>query len=204
MQAVYTQLPTGGVSSWLTPLFFYKLKVMNIRLARRFNQMAREDREMRSGHKKGVRLDVNVDKRHAVELKDIIKKYGWPTISLVGKKASSNAWLLAQHADKDQKFQEMVFKLLKKIDKESEGLDIDRANIAYLTDRLLVKKKKRQQFGTQFDFDKSGRLVLHPVKNPKGVDKLRKEYNLPPLKKFMKMADEFNAKIKKDNKSRGL
>ncbi len=155
---------------------------------------------MRSGHKKGTKLDASVDKRHTTELKGIINEYGWPTISLVGKKASFNAWLLAQHADHDQKFQEMVLKLLKKINKEGEGKDINRANIAYLTDRLLVNQKKKQQFGTQFDFKKGGRLVLHPIKNLKVIDKLRKDYNLPPLKDFIKMADEFNAKLKDKNK----
>ena len=70
--------------------------------------MAKKDQEMRSGHKKGVRLNGNIDKQNNAELKRIIREYGWPTISLVGKKASSNAWLLAQHADKDQKFQPFV------------------------------------------------------------------------------------------------
>ena len=173
---------------------------MNISLARKINQMAKEDQEMRIGHKKGARLDASVDKRHTTELRGIINEYGWPTISLVGKKASFNAWLLAQHADHDQKFQEAVLKLLKRVDKESGGKDINRANIAYLTDRLLVKKKEKQQFGTQFDFKKDGRLVLHPVRNLKIIDKLRKEYNLPPLKDFIKMADDFNAKLKGKNK----
>ncbi len=152
---------------------------------------------MRSGHKKEVKLSANVDKRNTAELKDIIKEYGWPTISMVGKKASFNAWLLAQHADHDQKFQEAVLKLLQRVDKESGGKDINRVNIAYLTDRLLVKKKEKQQFGTQFDFKKNGRLVLHPIKDPQIINKLRKNYNLPPLEDFIKMADEFNAKLKK-------
>lgn len=173
---------------------------MNTALARKINQMAEEDQKMRTGHKKGIKLNASVDKRHTAELKDIISEYGWPTISLVGKKASFNAWLLAQHADHDQKFQEMVLKLLKRIDKESRGGDINRANIAYLTDRLLVKQKKKQQFGTQFDFKKDGRLILHPIKNIKIIDKLRKEYHLPPLKDFIKMAGDFNAKLKGKNK----
>ena len=159
--------------------------------------MVKEDQELRSGHKKGIKLDANVDRRHTAELKGIIKEYGWPTISMVGNKASFNAWLLAQHADRDVKFQESVLRLLKKIDESTH--DINRANIALLTDRLLVKKKKKQQFGTQFDFDKNGRLILHPIKNPKRVDKLRREYNLPPLKKSIKAADEFNAKLKNKN-----
>lgn len=168
---------------------------MNNALAKKIDQMAKEDQEMRRGRKKGVGLDVGIDKRHTTELKGIIKKYGWPTITLVGKKASSNAWLLAQHADHDRKFQEQVLELLKGIDRTAH--DIDRANIAYLTDRLLVAKREKQQFGTQFNFGKDERLVLHPISNLRKVDKLRKEYDLPPLKEFTRAADEFNAQKKK-------
>ena len=172
---------------------------MNLRIARQINQMAEADRKMRSGHKKGVILDASLDKRHAEALKAVIKQYGWPTISLVGRKASRNAWLIAQHADHDQKFQEMALCLLRKIDRESH--DIDRANIAYLADRLAVKKKQKQQFGTQFDFDKNGNLVLHPLTKSKDINQIRKDYNLPSLDKFLKMADEFNAKLKKKRSS---
>lgn len=41
-------------------------------------------------------------------MKKIVKKHGWPGISLVGKKASVGAWLLAQHADRDLRFQKNV------------------------------------------------------------------------------------------------
>ena len=58
---------------------------MNTTLARKINQMAEEDQRMRSGHKKGTKLDASVDKRHTTGLKRIIKEYGWPTISLVGR-----------------------------------------------------------------------------------------------------------------------
>lgn len=161
-------------------------------LVRKINKMAEEDRKVRMNHKKDVKIDTSVDERHTIELKKIIIQYGWPTISLVGKRASFSAWLLVQHADHDLKFQENVLKLLKNIDKKS--YDIDRANIAYLTDRVLVSKNKKQRFGTQFSFDKKGRLKLNPIENPKIINKLRMEYNLPPIEDFIKMADEFNTK----------
>lgn len=155
--------------------------------------MAKEDQKIRNGHKKGIRLSIVIEKRHTTKLKTIIKEYGWPTISLVGKKASFNAWLLVQHADHDIKFQKKVLKLLQKIDRETH--DVDRANIAYLTDRLLIKKKKNQRFGTQFDFNKNGQLVLHPIENKKRVNELREKYDLPPLSESIKAADEFNMKV---------
>lgn len=166
---------------------------MNKIIAKRINQMAREDQKMRKSHKKGVLLDIKIDKKNTAELKKIIKQYGWPVISLVGKKASFNAWLLVQHADHDRKFQKYVLNLLKTIDLKSH--DVDRANIAYLTDRLLVAKKKKQIFGTQFSFDKNGKLKLNPVKNQKKINTLRKEYCLPTMEKYLKMMKDFNAKI---------
>jgi hypothetical protein len=168
---------------------------MNKVFARKINKLAREDQGVRRGHKKGKIFDTSADKKNTNELKKIIKKYGWPTISLVGKKASFNAWLLAQHADHDRKFQSSILKLLIKI--YDKNRDIDRANIAYLTDRLLTAKNKKQIFGTQFSFDKIGRLKLNPIKNLKIIGKLRREYNLPPLKKYMNMAGKFNASLKK-------
>jgi hypothetical protein len=170
------------------------MKAMNKNLARKINRMAREDSAMRKGHKKGELLDARVDQKNTAALKMIIKQYGWPTISLVGKMASFNAWLIAQHADHDRKFQKTVLKLLKKINSESR--DINPANIAYLTDRLLVAKKKNQRFGTQFDFDAKGRLKLHPIQNRMAVDALRKKYNLSPIRNFLDMAEDFNAKQK--------
>ena len=162
---------------------------MNKHLAQKINQMAREDLAIRKNHAKGKALDIRIEKRHTDSLKKIIERHGWPTISLAGKKASTNAWLLAQHADHDNAFQKTALRLMSNV-----APDINMANIAYLSDRLLIAEKKKQRFGTQFDFDEKGLLILHPVKNLKGVDKLRKQYNLPPIQKFMDMAKEFNAK----------
>ncbi len=167
---------------------------MNTALARKINSMVRQDQKIRNGHKKGVRLSVAIEKKHVAELKCIIKKYGWPTISLVGKKASFGAWLLAQHADHDSRFQKTVLKLLQKINQETQ--DINPAHIAYLTDRLLIKRKKNQRFGTQFYFDKNGHLVLYSIEDKKRVHELRREYSLPPLSESIKAANEFNTKLK--------
>jgi len=128
-----------------------------------------------------IKWDKNVDRRSAVRLKKIIKKYGWPTKSSVGKKASHGAWLLAQHADHDLKFQKKVLKLMSSISVKNIN-EVSLANIAYLTDRILVHENKPQFFGTQFKKNKKGVFEPFKVRNGKNVDKRRKKYGLPTLK----------------------
>ena len=77
-------------------------------LANKLIRMARADQEVRmswlknSSFKKSVK---EIDKKNLSELKGVIKNYGWPTVPLVGSRASNAAWLLVQHADSDLEFQ---------------------------------------------------------------------------------------------------
>ncbi|MEW6170839.1 MAG: DUF6624 domain-containing protein, partial [Candidatus Omnitrophota bacterium] len=73
--------------------------------------------------------------------------------------------------------------------------DIQKENIAYLKDRILINEGKKQLFGTQFYFNKKKKLIPYSISNPKNLDKRRKEYGLPPFKNFLIMADDYNKKI---------
>ncbi|WP_431241191.1 DUF6624 domain-containing protein [Flavobacterium sp. P21] len=42
-----------------------------------------------------------LDFKNLTQAKEIIKKYGWPKISEIGKDGSNNLWLIVQHADQD-------------------------------------------------------------------------------------------------------
>ena len=125
-----------------------------------------------------------IDKKHAEELRRIIKKYGWPTISLVGKKSSHLAWLLAQHSDHDRKFQEVCLNLLKEAVKKNDASPI---NFVYLNDRIKVAQNKPQLFGTQFKRNINGTRIPFPIYKPSRVDKRRKKYGLGSLEKNIKM-----------------
>lgn len=150
-------------------------------LAKKLVKLAGIDQKMRRQRRRTWKFDVSIDKNNTRELKGIISKYGWPTISLVGKKASNAAWLIVQHADYDIKFQKRVLDLFKKIKAENPK-NINSQNIAYLTDRILVKEKKKQIFGTQFYWNKQGKLLPFSILNKRNVEKIRKVYNLPILK----------------------
>jgi hypothetical protein len=165
--------------------------MINIILSKKINKMASLDQKAR---KQAMRSNIwdhvkILDKKNTLELKKIIKIYGWPTIPMVGKKASFNAWLLAQHADKDLKFQKKVLELLKNIYKKNNK-DINPSNIAFLTDRILVAEGKKQIFGTQFHLNKKKLFVSRPIKNIKDIEKRRKEYKMRPFLEDLLSAKE--------------
>ncbi|MDE1975358.1 MAG: hypothetical protein KGI49_02510 [Patescibacteria group bacterium] len=123
------------------------------------------------------------DKKHTRLLKSIISKHGWPTIQDFGKEASEGAWLLAQHADHDLKFQERCLGMMNEaFDDKPES--VSRKYIAYLTDRVLVNSGKKQRFGTQFKRNTDGSLALYPVVNRNGVNRLRKQYGLESISEY--------------------
>src|SRR5215831_20078988 len=61
-----------------------------------------------------------VDREHQRRLGDILDRWGWPTIALVGAEASQAAWLLAQHAP-DLAFMERGLELMLHLPSESNS-----------------------------------------------------------------------------------
>ena len=75
------------------------MAIINKSIAQELVQMAKIDQEMRMERiYKGTDWKESVDKANQKRIKQIVGKYGWPTISLVGKRASNAAWLIVQHA----------------------------------------------------------------------------------------------------------
>ena len=118
-----------------------------------------------------------LNERNNVRFKEIIKEFGWPTISLVGKDASKAAWLIAQHAILDEEFMNSCLVLLENAVKNN---DAEALCFAYLKDRTLIMKGMSQIYGTQFDFI-DNEAVPFPINNPENVDELRKDMGLGTL-----------------------
>jgi hypothetical protein len=153
--------------------------------------MVREDQVMREKALKKEELwDDVMDKKHTIKLKQIIAKYGWPTIPRVGVEASNDAWLLAQHADHDRAFQKDCLALLKSL---SKG-DVSLHNIAYLEDRILISEGKPQLYGTQFQGQAKG-LRPQPIQDKTNVDKRRKAMGLNTLADYKKTMLEYYSKF---------
>lgn len=129
---------------------------------------------------KGV-VDKKIDKKNTLCLKNIIKKYGWPDNSLVGEDASVFAWLIAQHADFDVKFQEECLRYIK--DCSLKGT-FDKKFIPYLEDRIRVNKGQSQIYGTQFYRNRYGRMTHRPIKDKKLLNKRRSVFGLEPFEEY--------------------
>ena len=123
-----------------------------------------------------------VDNKNRTAFKEIVQEYGWPGVSLVGKQGANAAWLLVQHSDADHDFQVSCLELMEAM---PEG-EIEKQQIAYLTDRILVAEKKPQRYGTQMDAE----FQPKPIEDPEQVDERRAEVGLPPLQEYLQKSRE--------------
>ena len=171
-------------------LFFILSMSMDKKLAKKIDGMAKLDQKMRREVETGGQWNYSIDKKNTGALKKIIRKHNWPTIELVGRKASNNAWLLVQHADYDKSFQKKVLSILNKIIKKNPS-SIDKANIAYLTDRVLVAEGKKQLFGTQFYINRKNKLIPRSIRNERNVNERRVKYNLDPIEQYLADAKKY-------------
>jgi hypothetical protein len=161
--------------------------VYHRRYATELRRMAARDKTMRlAAHQgKGV-WDPALDKKHTARLREIVEAIGWPTIPLVGKKASSAAWLIAQHADKDIAFQQHSLVLMRKAPLHS----IDLTELAYLEDRVLVNEGKPQLYGTQF-YVHDGTFQPRPISDREHLDQRRKSVGLKVFEDYEAEMQEF-------------
>jgi len=123
-----------------------------------------------------------VDKKNRARLKEIVDKHGWPGRSLVGKDGAHAAWLVVQHAVADLAFMKRCLDLMKATTKG----EVDPKEIAYLTDRILVKEGKKQIYGTELN----GKFVPPAIEDVENVDKRRAEIGLMPLAEYLKITRE--------------
>lgn len=115
-----------------------------------------------------------VQKYDSINIKKIdkiISKYGYPGKSLVGEPENTSAFYVIQHSNKIKNY----FPLIKKAGKKNE---LPKTLVAMMEDRLLVQQGKEQIYGTQgsgFNTKNGWTMIIHPIKNPEKVNKLRKK-----------------------------
>lgn len=120
---------------------------------------------------------ASVDADNLAWLKGVIAEVGWPGRSTVGEDGAHAAWLLAQHADHDPAFQRRCLDLVTQAAACGEASP---AELAYLTDRVLLAEGKSQEYGTQFA-GREGRWVPRRLRDPERVDERRAAMGLGTL-----------------------
>lgn len=158
-------------------------------LRKRINLMTIQDQKLRfakSQTNNPNELEVlnqqinDSDFKNLNEAKEIIKKYGWPKISEIGKDGQNNFWLIVQHADQDILFQKLA---LSKMEKLIGTKEIDLENYAFLYDRVQCNLNYKQLYGTQVNWTQNGKASgFRPIIKEDLADKRRAEFKLLPLK----------------------
>jgi hypothetical protein len=131
-----------------------------------------------------VQQTALVDSANTTRLKSLVRACGWPKRSVHGEQAVQNAWLLAQHADHDRRFQRMVLSLLEAGVKAGE---VPPENLAYLADRLAVAEGKPQPYGTQLTQTGPCTFDFSPLDSRERVEGRRKGIGLPALDDYRKL-----------------
>jgi hypothetical protein len=121
-----------------------------------------------------------IDSSNLAQVEAIIQHYGWPGKSLVGAEGNMIVWMVIQHSELQT--QEKYFPLMKKsVDqKESRACDL-----AYLEDRILMYKGKKQLYGSQIMINqKTGAQEIWPVEDEKNLNARRAQVGLESMEEY--------------------
>jgi hypothetical protein len=118
-------------------------------------------------------------------LREAVARDGWPSRTSAGDSAQQAAWLILQHSP-DTAWQAAMVPDLERLAATGE---LPQADVALLTDRILVHRGQPQRYGSQFDMA-DGRLVPEPVEDVTGLDARRARVGLPPMAEYVRVLAE--------------
>ena len=121
-----------------------------------------------------------VIRRNFPTVKRILDTYGSPSYTLVGQESSDHYFVLVQHSDFNQAFQQLVLEIMRRDvgSKKASG-----KQYAFLTDRIAVTKGERQVYGTQVLM--SGHSKVKPCIAPDKLNKRRAAVGLEPIEAYL-------------------
>ncbi|HET6651973.1 MAG TPA: DUF6624 domain-containing protein [Nocardioides sp.] len=150
-------------------------------------QMQADDQAEMTG--RGADPTTTFESRQA-RLAEILDEHGWPGWDLVGRKGSTAAWVVVQHADLDLAFQEKALGLLEEAVAAGQASPGD---LAYLTDRVAAARGDEQTFGTQIRCDGKRAVPATPIADEAGVEERRANAGLEPLGDYLAEMEELCA-----------
>ena len=140
-------------------------------------QIDRAAREAYSGDRREMTRLMAIDADNTAWLIGVVDRSGWPDRSQVGDEGAHAAWLIAQHADRAPAAQRRFWQCLQLAVARRQASPAD---LAHLTDRVLLASGQKQIYGTQLAVH-AGRYVPARLRKPKTVDARRAGVGLEPL-----------------------
>lgn len=123
-----------------------------------------------------------IDADNTQWLVDLVTRHGWPLQSEIGEEAATDAWLLAQHADRQPNSQRLFHCLM------GEALAAGEASprlFGYLEDRIRVNSDRPQVYGTQFiDHNDGNGLMPQPIEDRDGLAERRAAVGMEPFEEY--------------------
>lgn len=121
-----------------------------------------------------------VNAANAARFAALVEESGsWPGLRQVGADGTDAAWMLAQHADRENQLRRSWLPLLAAA---VETGDADPRHLATLTDRIAAVDGERQTYGTIILLAADGEPEFPlPVVDPAALDARRGELGLPPI-----------------------
>lgn len=117
----------------------------------------------------------HIDSLNLARISKIIRAYGYPGNSLVGRPTNEVAWYVIQHSPKIRQY----FPLIQQAGKANE---LPFSLVAMMQDRLLTEQRKPQIYGTQAvcyplkdTTSTRPQCFIWPIGNPEGVNQRRKK-----------------------------
>ncbi|MEL6971289.1 MAG: helix-turn-helix domain-containing protein [Bacteroidota bacterium] len=115
----------------------------------------------------------------------ILEKHGWLGINKVGEDANRTLWLVIQHSPLD--VQEEYIPLLRA---SVERGETRMARLAFLQDRILMKRGQPQLYGTQMvTHPVTKEKCVFPVQDPKGLAERRAAVGFEPIQDYASFFD---------------
>lgn len=152
------------------------------KLKNEIHQMAKEDQTVRQNPIDFEKMK-QIDSKNQLVMKRIIKKYGLIGKSKYGEHLAHDAFLLVQHFSwRSIKSMEYYLSLIEKNINE-----VDLRDYAKLRDRVSIRNKLPQIYGTQLYINKGETIwKFRPIKDLKNIDKIRSEIGLNSLSAYAK------------------
>lgn len=119
-----------------------------------------------------------IDAKNVARLREIVRTYGWPVQSKVGREAAGAAWIIAQHSGAD-----VLHEMLPKMKIAADNDELDKSLYATSVDRVLIQDGKKQLYGTQFDTN-NGKCEPLPIEDPQHVEERRIKMGMPMLREY--------------------
>jgi hypothetical protein len=132
-----------------------------------------------------LRRFLAADSLRSEWLKVVVAERGWPGRAAVGDAGVKAAWSLLQHSS-DAAFQA---RMLPDVERAAQRGELSPAEVAMMTDRVLVKTGRPQRYGTSFT-ERDGRLVADSIEDRAGLEARRAAKGMPPMADYARMLGE--------------